>query len=142
MAYAGLDDMVERYGEAELIRLTAPEGQLDSTVIDLPRLATALADASDRIDSYIGRRYGVPLASPPGSIRAACCTLARYALATAGGSVPSEAAKAERDETTSWLKRIGEGEAVLPGLTPANLGAGAQTADRPAMFTPDTLRGW
>lgn len=141
MPYATTADMIDRYGEGEVTRLAAPEGQMDGPC-DAGRVEVALADASSRIDSYLMPRYAVPLQPVPPAIRAACCILARHALALSNNQAPSDSVRAERDEITAWLKRLAAGEAVLPGVAAAGTASGARVSDRPAMFGADAFRGW
>lgn len=141
MAYATSDDMVARFGEAELIRLSTPEGALDGPM-DADAVTIALADASELVDSYIGRRFVVPLNPVPASIAAAVCTLARHALSLARNATPGDAATRARDETSAWLKRIAAGDVTLPGATPSDLGAGARVQDRDRLVLPETSAGY
>jgi phage gp36-like protein len=139
--YASVADMVGRYGEAELMRLSAPEGQL-SGPIDTTAVETALTDATSRIDSYLSSRYQLPVSPVPPAVVAACCALARFALGLGNNQVPSESSKAERDDTTAWLKRLAEGNAMLPGATLAEDATGARTSDRCGAFVAGQgLRG-
>lgn len=75
-AYATKNDMIARFGIAELIQRT---DDVDSGEIGERKLNFALTDASAEIDSYLGR-YSLPLSSiPPVLIRIAC-DVARYYL--------------------------------------------------------------
>ncbi|MFT8419414.1 MAG: phage protein Gp36 family protein [Acetobacter sp.] len=64
MAYATVDDMTKSFGEDELITVTTPRG-VERTVIDQDQVNTAIGVASDEIDSYLRRRYAVPLVTAP-----------------------------------------------------------------------------
>ena len=140
MAYATSADMVARFGEAEMIRLTAAEGELSGPV-DTDAVALALADAASMVDSYVQRRFLTPLNPVPPSIAAATCNLARHALAMARNQSPTEAMTRARDEATAWLKRIASGEATLPGATASTLGGGARLQDRDPMWLRETTGG-
>ena len=67
MAYATAADMIARFGTAELIRMTTPEGAA-MEAIDTAAVDRALVEASDVIDSYLRTRYAVPLATVPPSV--------------------------------------------------------------------------
>jgi phage gp36-like protein len=112
MAYATVDDMVQRFGEAEMIRASTPDGQDAVTVVQAP-ICTALDDASSTIDSYLRKRYRVPLEVAPPEINRACCMLARYDLGLGGERSVSEQTQKAREETIQWLARIARGEVVL-----------------------------
>jgi phage gp36-like protein len=144
MPYATLSDLQEAFGEAEAIRLTAPEGELDGPVVEA-KVTRALAEASDLVDSYLARRYAVPLAAPvaPAIVRATL-VLARFDLAHGDQREPTEQMRLARKETIAWLERLAGGEAVLPGnpaLAGAS-GAGARRTDRDRAFSTGNLGGW
>lgn len=112
MAYARVQDMIDRFSEAEMARATATEGV--PTVGVLPELIqTALDDASALIDSYLRKRYAVPLRAVPPEINRACCMLARADLGLGGERSASEQTLKIRDETIGWLGRIASGSVLL-----------------------------
>jgi phage gp36-like protein len=112
MAYATSDDMVARFGTTEMIRLSTPFGQDMVAVVEDP-IDTALDDASSVIDSYLRRRYAVPLVAAPPEIRRACQLLARYDLYQGEQKSPTEQVTRDRDETLVWLRAVSRGEVVL-----------------------------
>ena len=62
--YASVNDMVSRFGEAELLRLAmTPTGELDQAAITI-----ALQDAGALIDGYLAGRYPLPLAHIPSAL--------------------------------------------------------------------------
>jgi phage gp36-like protein len=111
-AYATVSDLSTRFGETELIRLTTPSGQAMDTVV-IEKAEAALADASAMIDTYLRKRYEVPLDIVPAEISRACCILARYDLSLGEDKLPPEQTKATRDETVGWLKLISLGQVLL-----------------------------
>lgn len=112
MAYATVDDMVLRFGAAEMARATTPENMPVSAVNAAP-IETALDDASAQIDSYLRKRYAVPLQAVPPEINRACCMLARADLGMGGERNISEQTQKAKDEAVAWLARIARGEVVL-----------------------------
>ena len=58
--YASVDSMIARFGETEMIRLTTPSGEPMTAVVAGPAEA-ALVYASSLIDTYLRKRYAVPL---------------------------------------------------------------------------------
>lgn len=137
MAYATAADMIARFGQAELIRLSVPEGELDGEV-DVAAVTTALSDASSLVDSYVEQRFATPLAAAPASIIAATCHIARHALALARNQTPGDAVTRARDEAIAWLKRIAAGEVSLPGAVLSVDASSARVVDRPRIVWPDT----
>jgi len=59
MDYATADDMLARFGEAELIALT---DKADNAQIKPERIERALGDAQAFVDGYLGQTYQLPLA--------------------------------------------------------------------------------
>ena len=112
MAYATSDDMVARYGQTEMIRLSTPFGQDMLWVVTDP-INTALDDASSVVDTYLRRRYAVPLQAAPPEIRRACQLLARYDLYQGEQKSPTEQVIKDRDETLAWLRAVSRGDVVL-----------------------------
>jgi phage gp36-like protein len=112
MAYATSDDMVARFGQTEMIRLSTPFGTDMVAVIEDP-IDTALDDASSLIDSFLRKRYAVPLMAAPPEIRRACQLLARYDLYQGEQKSPTEAVTKDREETMAWLRAVMRGEVVL-----------------------------
>ncbi len=129
MAYATPQDMVTRFGQTEMLRLTAPDGQpLD--VIDQDRLTLALSDASAVIDSFLRRRYATPLANVPQEITRACCVLARFDLAQGESREPTKQMTDARAEVQKWLRDLFAGTALLADATPAGGQSFGQVQDR------------
>jgi phage gp36-like protein len=112
MAYATPEDLVARFGEQEMVRLTTPAGQdLDGVVAETAE--RALADASAMIDSYVRRRYRTPIDVTPAEISRVCLDIARYDLSTGDGKLPSEETKDRYKQAMDWLRDIAVGKVVL-----------------------------
>ncbi|NWO05564.1 MAG: DUF1320 domain-containing protein [Alteromonadaceae bacterium] len=77
MSYAGQSDMVNRFGEQELIQLTDRDhtGAINTVVLD-----RALADSTAEIDGYLASRYQLPLTNTPTVLVRVCSDIARYHL--------------------------------------------------------------
>jgi phage gp36-like protein len=143
MPYATASDMTARFGEEEMIHLTAPQGELDGPAVTA-RIDVALAESSALIDSYLRRRYLVPLVAPiPAEVVRATCILARYDLAHGEQKDPTEQMRLARKEVIAWLEQLAAGDVQLAGVPLAGgSGAGAMVRDRPRAFSDDALRGW
>lgn len=140
MAYATLDDLIERAGLAE-IRQTADrdrDGTPDAEVI-----AAAIEDAGNLIDGYIATRYATPLPSVPRLVKTWAVSIARYLLHRNGA--PEHVAQDYKDALAA-LKDVQAGRLALPitpGLDPPVEQAGRVLASHPdPIFTADRLRGW
>jgi phage gp36-like protein len=144
--YASVTDMIARFGETHLIRLSRPEDRTAETV-DAAKVETALKDASALIDGYIRGRYFVPVTLPPDEIIRAACVLARYDLAQGEHMDPSEEMAKARKDVISWLENISR-ELVnldVPAARPTGtnaVGSGPRVSDRPRTVTHETLRGF
>lgn len=109
MAYATKQQMIDHYGEIEMVQVTdradPPAGEIDDAVLD-----QALNNASAIIDSYVGRRYNLPLASTPVTLSSVCITMTFYKLLR--GRYTEEARK-EYEDALSTLNKISSGDIVL-----------------------------
>lgn len=77
MTYATQQDLVDRYGETEIIQLS---DRANTGAIDVAVVAAKLADADAEIDGYLVGRYTLPLVPVPGSLPRIACDIARYHL--------------------------------------------------------------
>ena len=131
--YAQLSDMVDRYGEAEVLRLGVIDGDFatdlaDARVVD--RVSKAITWASDQVDTYLRKRHATPLTNPPVAVIEAACVLARFWLSSNGGTTPSEDVRAAEKRTIAWLTQISRGEATLEGAAALASGSTARFSDR------------
>lgn len=148
MLYATPAQFVERFTEREAIALSDRTG---AGVVDAAQLiAGGLQPASDEMDSFLGRRYalplaagGVPLASPPALLAGLCCDIARYRL-TGTEVQETEVIRHRYTDAVKLLGKLADGEVVLgagidlapaDGSTGASGGGGSvQTNQRVRMF--------
>lgn len=142
MAYATLADMTARFGEEELVHLSAAPGGLDGPPV-AAKVTVALNDATALVDSYLRRRYLVPLVAPiPAEIVRAACVLARFDLAHGDQREPTEQMRLARKEVIAWLERLSEGSSLLDGVPTAPATGGARMQDRPRDFASTVFGGW
>jgi phage gp36-like protein len=133
MPYATVQDMIGRFGETEMLRLSSVDGDLPETVNAVP-VAQAIADADAIIDSYLRKRHSVPLSPVPQVITRASCMLARYELSVGGDREPADQVKEGRKDTIAWLAKIADGTVTLEGTTPIVATSAAMTQDRERMY--------
>lgn len=107
MTYATQQDLIDRFGERELIELT-DRGTPQTDAIVTSVVDAALADADEIINSYVATRYELPFATAPTALTRAATDLARYYLYD---NRPTEAAKHGYDEAIRFLKDISAGRA-------------------------------
>lgn len=110
MPYASQDDLIRRYGDA-FIQLADRDrdGVADAAVVDL-----ALADADAEIDGWLASRYPVPVSPAPERLRGLAADIAWYRLHGGDADDKSPARVAYLD-AVSYLRRVAEGSADLPG---------------------------
>lgn len=143
--YSSVDDMVARWGEVEMIRLTTPTGSALLAAPDPVMITRALTEASACVDSYLRRRYQAPVAAVVPEITRAAAVLARYDLMHGDDRQPTQQAIDERRDVIDWLKSIRDGQVLLDLVAvPSSEESQAVAQTRCAAFGPGTRRvaGW
>ena len=126
--YATLDDMTAAFGLDELVAITDRD---HTDAVDEALVAASLVRASSEADSYLARRYPVPVAAPvPPVLVAAVCDIARYRL-TGGPASETDPILERYRQTIKWLERVADGKADLPGQSLPGQGSAMGVA-----FTP------
>lgn len=163
MIYATVQDMVNRFGEQELIQLTDPE----LLAVNATKAERALEDAQAFADSFVARVYRLPLAGcskpapvpgnpgavelvAPPQITRVVCDVARYYLYS--DLAPEHEVYLRYKAAERELTQIAEGKSVLScpwGGVPGTLVAGDAPGDAevfhgfsPRSITDDSLRGF
>lgn len=163
MNYATVQDMVDRFGQAELVQLTDP----DLAAVQAPKAQRALDDAQAFADGFVGRVYRLPLAGctkpapVPGDLGAVVqvappqltrivCDVARYYLHDA--LAPEHEVYLRFKAAQQELQAIADGKAVLTcpwGGAPGLQLAGDAPGDAEVFhhfssrqITDDSLRGF
>jgi phage gp36-like protein len=139
MAYATIQDMIARFGEIEMIRLSVPDGG-DLTQINTPAIVNALNIAAARIDTYLRRRYQTPVAAvpPPAELNDVNVVIALYLLSFGEQKQPSEQVRLQNKEAVAWLEGVNQGRILLADITPSGEESFAQVQDRGfTIFTDD-----
>lgn len=107
MAYITATDYTERFTQRELTQLLGTAG---STL----KLETAVADATETVDSYLGaipgRSFTLPLTVPPAKIKGVTADIARYELWAQNAS---EEVQRRYDQAIAYLKDLVAGRAKL-----------------------------
>lgn len=163
MNYASVQDMVDRFGQPEMVQLTDP----DIATVQPEKVERALADAQALADGYVGRVYRLPLqgctkpvpvqgdmnavqlVAPPQLTRIAC-DVARYYLYD--NLAPEHEVYLRYKAAERELAAIGNGGAVLAcpwGGTPGTLVAGDAPGDAEVYYifsrrsiTDDSMQGY
>lgn len=140
MGYATVQDMIDRFGEKEVARLS--DRSTSSPVVVETIVLKKLADADAEIDGYLQSRYQLPLASPPPALVRVATDIARYHLYD---DRATEQVTVRYKDAISYLRMLAKGEVTLtpaPGEeTPAAGPAGAPMFDAPERtWTKDSLK--
>ena len=123
MAYASHQEMIERFGEQELIRLTDRDGEAGAIVASV--LDRALADADAIIDAHLqSAGYPLPMSGQVDLLTSIAVDLARPRLYDEN---PTETVLAREKTAMGLLGRIASGALKL-GLPPAETPATSDEA--------------
>ncbi len=161
--YATVDDLIDRFGEAEMIGLTDP----DNTAVQSARAQRKLDDAHALANGYVGMAYRLPLAGcakpapQPGNPQAVetvappllarlVCDIARYYLYD---DKSTEEVLKRYEQAKQELLHISQGKATLAcpwgGVAGEPLSADPQAGGGEVGYsfpqrqmTDDTLRGF
>lgn len=163
MDYATPQDLIDRFGQRELVELTDP----DLAVVQTAKVERAIGDAQAYVDSFVGRVYALPLAGcakpapQPGNVHATVqvappqlvrvtCDVARYYLYK--DFAPENEVYLRYKAATTELTAIADGKAVLIcpwGGLPGQLLQGSQPGEAevlhgfsPRRVTDDDLEGY
>lgn len=109
MAYAITADFIDAFGERETIMLTNLDNP-NTTVINPIPLNKALDDATAEIDTYIGSRYVLPLASTPSVVNRYCLDIARYMLDRIRSR---EDVRLRYEDALKWLGMLASGKVSI-----------------------------
>lgn len=143
MVYVTKQGLVDRGWERQLIQLTDKVNK-PATTIDDTIVALHIADAESTIDSYLGKRYALPLSEVPAVLQKIAADLAIYFLHGPTVDKDSNVATAYRD-AKKWLEDVSKGTVTIEGATentPAQAGGGQiLTAGPDRELTRDSLSG-
>ncbi len=138
--YATKQDMINRYGLAEMIEVTdranPMTGEIDDDVLN-----AALLDASAIIDSYVSRRYDLPLDQVPVVLNGHCMTMAWYKLQRGRHT---DEARTDYTDALDFLRQISTGVALLDvaGTEPASAPAQVASTSSGRTFSRGKKDGW
>ena len=141
MAYATLQQLIDRFGESMLIALT-DRGPVELGAIDTVIVDRAQQDADAMINGYLAGRYQ-PLVTVPALISDIAASIVIWKLHV---TTPEDKIKADYDAALRTLRDIASGLVRIPdaaGLEPASSGAsGVIVTDRDRPFTAGNMTGF
>lgn len=140
MTYATQQNLIDRFGEDELIQLTDRAG---ADAIDATVISRALGDADATINGYLAARYTLPLAAPvPEMLERLACDIARYALFD---DQVTEAVATRYKDAIALLRDVSAGRAELGISNTSNKPASnatAQISSTTPVFRREDSRGF
>lgn len=108
MPYCTQADLIERFGENELLAIARDE---TGTAIDTAVVERACDDASGEIDGYVSAAgYPVPLSPVPRIVIANACDIARYRLYDEHAS---DQVQKRYDDAVKFLRSVSRGDVKL-----------------------------
>ena len=110
MAYCSEDDLLKMIPQADLADLTVESGEVPDSLI----IIDAISKAGAEIDSYLGVKYVVPMATPPDRVKALAVDLAIYHLYSRRSIVPP-VWQQRHDAAVAFLKQVVAGQMVIVG---------------------------
>lgn len=118
MSYATNADIEERLGSTAYVQLTDDEG---SGSADEDKVTEARLAVEGEVNSYVGRRYAVPVTVTgneelAGVLKGVTLDLVEYRLHARRPPVPEEIRR-KRDASVQWLQRVASGAVVLPAVS-------------------------
>ena len=135
MPYCTQQDLIDRFGEKELIELT-DEHNVDE--IDATRVNQAIADSDAFIESYIAARFTVPIDPAPAILVQIACDIVRYRLYD---DMATDRVSKRFNDAVASLRDIGSGKMSLGVDDPAPQSAGDVEYKAPdRQFTHDSLK--
>ena len=132
MPYAVKQDLIDRFGERELVQVTNPETP-DAEAIDDTVLTRALSDADAEIDGYLIGRYELPFDTAPAVLVRSACDIARYHLYD---DRVTEQVQRRYDDVVKFLAAVSKGDISLGvDVADAPTSGGAQSSGGSREFT-------
>lgn len=109
MPYATQADMIERFGEREVIALA--DRDLDG-VIDASVVTGAIDSAGHEIEAHLSGRFSLPLSTVPELLTGICCDITRYRLCGTEVQTTDEVRDRYKD-AVKMLEMIRDGKMTL-----------------------------
>lgn len=140
MTYVTKQDLIDRFGQAELIQLTDRTNVPVTTVSDTV-VGKHIADAEALVDSYLGKVYALPLSSVPPVLTKHAADIARFFLHGDAAEKDSPVERAYK-AALAWLHDVAKGLVIIEnaGVIPGQAGGGQIKTSAPdRVFTRDSM---
>jgi phage gp36-like protein len=114
--YATIADLELAYGAAVVLKLSDRDG---ARVRNDAALNSVLARATSLANSYIDKKYAVPLASPPDFLVSAVIDVAVY-MQSRDRTTGTEEMRKRYEDALKLFEKVAKGEVTLAGNEPAS----------------------
>ena len=142
--YATVQDCIDRLGSEAVDRFADDPYPPEGTARAWTALETALADASEEIDGYVGARHELPLDPVPGVLVRACVELGAW-LRCQDADLATDRMRERVSDVRKLLRDIAEGRVALGSRDPdppAQADSPAASFDAPSrVLTRESLKG-
>jgi phage gp36-like protein len=139
MAYIIAQDMIDAFGEEEVVALTNLDNP-SATTINNVVLQQAIDDACATIDAYLQSRYTTPIVPTPAALVRIACDITRGEL---DQNNPRDEVIRRWEMAIAFLKDIAKGVASIPLPEPAATSDGLPGyVSNPPVFTMQSLEGF
>ena len=125
MPYATAQDMIDEFGEPQLVELTdradPPAGTVDTALAE-----RAIATVSAEVDGYCGGRYALPLSPVDPTVKSIVLDMARYRLFT---NAPPDEVTDRNKAALAKLRDIEAGRLRLSSAVAGQMARGANLVE-------------
>lgn len=139
MAYCTIDDVLKLIDTEVVAGMTSETANYDDDLVN-----QAITDADSEIDSYLQRRYSVPLSEVPPVVLKISVDIAIYNIYSRRKNPPENRIR-RYENAISFLKSVSKGEASL-GVESLDVGTtvnfGVKTDSTARVFTSTTMNGF
>jgi phage gp36-like protein len=136
MSYSTQQDLIDRFGQEELVELSdrSRSGAIDAVVV-----TRAIDDAAAEIDGYLSAKFALPLDPVPQTLKRIACDIARHHLYD---DRVTEQVRNRYNDAIKFLKGVASGEISIgvdaSAEAPAATG-GPQHEAEDRVYTRDSL---
>lgn len=109
MTYATQQDMIDRFGDREVIALSDRD---NNGVIDVPVLLAGLVAADNEINAYLAGAYSLPLSITLPIVRDFACDISRYRLCSAE-VVQTDEVRDRYKDAIKFFEKVASGKISL-----------------------------
>ncbi|MCF6246916.1 MAG: DUF1320 domain-containing protein [Desulfobacula sp.] len=141
MTYCTLDDIFGGIDEEDVIAYT---DDFESGIVNIDNVNKAITGADALINSYIAKRYSVPVDPVTDMIKDLAVDIAIYKICSRRSAAPEER-RDKYEDAVRYLKEIASGKAILPEAAAAPSDSSDHTvsiSSNSRVFSRDSMKGF